>query len=270
MASCSCSRSPWRSLRRSASGPLRRSRGGQGGVETLRESGGGRAAARLRGGSLVTVEIALGLVLTVLAGLTMRTFAALRSVDLGFNAEHVVIARVGVSGPRYADGRSRDRSSSINCSTRVRALPGVQSASAISTRPFGGMAPATTLGDANAPAAGDSVHGGCSVRRWGVVPDAAYATASPAATFDRRDAIDAPPRVDRESDAGANAVAVGDAIGKRLRVPMFNGIMPEVIGVVGDVHLMDARTPPRGTIYLASSHFPSDALDLIVRGRNAT
>jgi hypothetical protein len=29
-----------------------------------------RSAARLRGGSLVTVEIALGLVLTVLAGLT--------------------------------------------------------------------------------------------------------------------------------------------------------------------------------------------------------
>jgi ABC-type antimicrobial peptide transport system permease subunit len=46
---------------------------------------------------------------------------------------------------------------------------------------------------------------------------------------------------------------------------MFNGIVPEVIGVVGDVHLMDARTSARGAIYLANARFPMDALDLVVR-----
>jgi putative ABC transport system permease protein len=130
-------------------------RGGRGAAQTLRESG-GRAAARLRGGSLVTVEIALGLVLTVLAGLTMRTFSALRTVELGFDADRVVITRVGVSGPRYRTPESQIQLFD-QLLTRVLALPGVQSASVVSTRPFGGMGPATTLGDASAPVASDSL-----------------------------------------------------------------------------------------------------------------
>ena len=122
-------------------------RGARNGAASLRESG-GRAAARLRGGSLVTAEVALGLVLAVLAGLTMRTFGKLRSVDLGFDSERVVVARVGLSGARYRTPEARAAFFGQLLS-RVRASPGVQAASAVSTRPFGGMGPATTLGDAS-------------------------------------------------------------------------------------------------------------------------
>lgn len=239
-------------------------RGGQDGMTTMRESGGGRAAARLRGGSLVTAEVALGLVLTVLAGLTMRTFAALRTVDLGFDTEHVVVARVGVSGPRYGTPEAR-QAFFDQLLARVRALPGVRAASAVSTRPFGGMAPASTLGDASAPATADSV-----------VSDVRYADAGlfqalripllAGSTFDSHDVIGAPPRVIINQTLARTLWPSGNPIGKRLRVPMFNGIVPEVIGVVGDVHLMDARTPPRGTIYLATAKYPSEVLDVIVRG----
>ena len=123
-------------------------RGGRNGVASLVERR-RRAAARLRGGSLVTAEVALGLVLTVLAGLTMRTFEKLRSVDLGFESERVVFARVGVSGAGYRTPEAR-AAFFDQVLSRVRALPGVQAASAVSTRPFGGMGPATTLGDASA------------------------------------------------------------------------------------------------------------------------
>jgi putative ABC transport system permease protein len=237
-------------------------RGARHGVTSLRESG--RTAARLRGGSLVTAEIALGLVLTVLGGLTMRTFAKLRAVDLGFDADHVVIARVGLSGPRYRTPEAR-KAFFDEALSRVRAIPGVAMASAVSTRPFGGMAPATMLGDASSPATGDSV-----------VADVRYADADlfrtlripiiVGSTFEARDAIDAPPRVIVNQALARRLWPAESPIGKRLRVLMFNGIVPEVIGVVGDVHLMDARTPPRGTVYLANSRFPMDALDLVVRG----
>ncbi|HTK53234.1 MAG TPA: ABC transporter permease [Gemmatimonadaceae bacterium] len=237
-------------------------RGGGSGAASLRETG-GRAAARLRGGSLVTAEVALGLVLTVLAGLTMRTFEKLRSVDLGFDADHVVVARVGVSGARYRTPEARAVFFDQVLS-RVRALPGVQAASAVSTRPFGGMAPATTLGDASAPVTGDSVEA-----------DVRYADADlfrtlhvplvAGSSFDARDALDAPPRVVINRTLARRLWPSENPIGKRLRVPMFNGIAPEVIGVVGDVHLMDARTPARGAIYLANARFPMDALDLVVR-----
>ena len=237
-------------------------RGGRNGAASLRESG-GRAAARLRGGSLVTAEVALGLVLTVLAGLTMRTFEKLRTVDLGFDSGRVVIARVGLSGSRYRTPEARAVFFDEVLS-RVRALPGVQAASAVSTRPFGGMAPATTLGDASAAETGDSV-----------VADVRYVDADlfktlrapliAGSTFDSRDALGAPPRVIINRTLARRFWPSENPIGKRLRVPMFNGIVPEVIGVVGDVHLMDARTPARGAIYLANSRFPMDALDLVVR-----
>ena len=247
-----------------AVGAIAAARGGRDGATTLRESGGGRAAARLRGGSLVTAEIALGLVLTVLAGLTMRTFTALRSVTLGFDAEQVMIARVGLSGPRYQTPASRAQFFE-QLLGRLRAVPGVQSASAISTRPFGGMAPATTLGDAGAPATGDSV-----------MADVRYVDAEvfktlrvpmlSGSTFDARDRLDGPYRA-VISNAMARALWPNrDPIGKRLRMPMFNGISPEVIGVVGDIHLMDARTPVRPTVYLADTKIPGEARDIVLRG----
>jgi predicted permease len=149
---------------------------------------------------------------------------------------------------------------------RVRAVPGVEAASTVSTRPFGGMAPATTLGDASAPLTSDSV-----------VADVRYADGAlfqalrvpllAGATFDARDAAaQAPPRAIVNQALARKLWPTGNPIGRRLRVPMFNGIEPEVIGVVGDVHLMDARTPPRSTVYLANARFPSEVLDLVVRG----
>jgi predicted permease len=203
-------------------------------------------------------------VLTVLAGLTMRTFAALRTVDLGFAADHVVLARVGVSGPRYQTPEARKLFFDALLA-RLRATPGVQAASAVSTRPLGGMAPATTLGDASAPVTSDSV-----------MADVRYADAAlfqalrvpllAGTTFDSRDALDTPPRVIVNQSLARRLWPTSNPVGKRLRVPMFDGIVPEVIGVVGDMHLIDARTPPRGTIYLSNSRFPSDALDLVIRG----
>jgi len=193
----------------------------------------------------------------------MRTFEKLRSVDLGFDSERVVFARVGVSGARYRTPEVRAAFFNQVLS-RVRALPGVQAASAVSTRPFGGMGPATTLGDASTPETGDSV-----------VADVRYidgdlfrtlrAPLVAGSTFDSHDVLDAPPRVIVNRTLARRFWPSEDPIGKRVRVPMFNGIAPEVIGVVGDVHLMDARTPARGAIYLANDRFPMDALDLVVR-----
>ena len=227
----------------------------------LRESG--RTAARLRGGALVTAEIALGLVLTVLAGLTMRTFAALRAADLGFSAERVVVARVGISGQRYASPQAQ-RAFFDALLARVRALPGVQVASTVNTRPFSGIGPATTVGNATAPSSGDSV-----------IADVRFADPMlfqtlripliAGTTFDARDAIDAPPRVIINQTMARKLWPNDSPLGKRARVLLFDGITPEVIGVVGDVRLADARTPARSTAYLADTKFTSGSRDLIVR-----
>jgi len=84
-------------------------------------------------------------------------------------------------------------------------------------------------------------------------------------TFDARDDIDGPPRVIVNQTMARQLWPNESPIGKRARVMMFNGITPEVIGVVGDVRLADARTPARATAYLADTKFTSPSRDVIVR-----
>ena len=238
------------------------------GVATTLSESSGRSARRLRGGSLVTAEIALGLVLTVLAGLMVRTFVALRAVDVGFESGRVVAARVGLSGPRYStpDAQSAFFADVLE---RVRGTPGVQAAGFINIRPFGGAGPATTVADANARGASDSLVADVRLADAHVF-QALGVPLRAGGLFDARDRVEATPRVVINETLARTLWPGGHPIGRRLRLEMFNGITPEVIGVVGDVHLRDVRTPPRPTAYLATGAYPSEVGDLIVRGRDVT
>jgi putative ABC transport system permease protein len=83
----------------------------------------GSARARLRGG-LVMTEVALAVVLVVGAGLLIRSFQKLMTVDPGFNRERLTTFGVVLPGAAYPKGESRvaffDRLAS-----RLRELPGV-------------------------------------------------------------------------------------------------------------------------------------------------
>ena len=108
-------------------------------VETLkggsRGAGSGRRSGRLRG-LLVASEFALALVLLAGAGLMIRTFAALESIDPGFNPRHLLTMVVSVAGSKDANA---DRSSFYQQSLeRIRTLPGVTQASAINHLPLAG------------------------------------------------------------------------------------------------------------------------------------
>src|SRR5262249_35849665 len=83
---------------------------------------GARVSRAVGGGGLVAVEIAVALALGVMASLMARSFAGLRAVDLGFQAEGVVAARVArtTSGD---DSPERTRAFFDTLLARVRALP---------------------------------------------------------------------------------------------------------------------------------------------------
>jgi putative ABC transport system permease protein len=108
--------------------------------ETLKEAGrslaGARRSRRLRS-AFVIVEIALALVLLVGAGLLLRSFLRLQSVETGFNARNVLTMRVALPGRVYdQDGKI------VNFFNRavegLQALPGVESAGAVNFLPFAG------------------------------------------------------------------------------------------------------------------------------------
>ena len=100
-----------------------------------RSSTAGSARQRLRS-AFVVVELAVALVLLVGAGLLVKTFWNLRSVDPGFNPENLVTMRVELPETRYADVASQTRFRK-QVLAGMNSLPGVQAAM-ISELPLSG------------------------------------------------------------------------------------------------------------------------------------
>jgi putative ABC transport system permease protein len=103
-------------------------------LKAARSTGPGTEGRRSRN-LLVVVEVALSVVLLVSAGLTVRTFLALQSVDAGINADRVLILGVPLPPARYATLDQRNRFGQ-ELLERIRALPGVEAATF--GLPFGG------------------------------------------------------------------------------------------------------------------------------------
>ena len=109
--------------------------------EPLRDSGkgvsGGFRHGRLRDG-LVILEVALSLALLVGAGLLMRSFVALREVHLGFQPDHIFVARLPLPQDRYKTA-AQVTGFYRPLLARLKALPGVTDATETSDLPpFGG------------------------------------------------------------------------------------------------------------------------------------
>ncbi len=80
-----------------------------GGSLRLRSAGRGSTASRNRARLrefLVACEVALSMILLVGAGLLVRTIVVLRSVNPGFDIEHVLTARVSLPARAYGDAES--------------------------------------------------------------------------------------------------------------------------------------------------------------------
>jgi putative ABC transport system permease protein len=105
------------SLRRDLQGDLRSGRQG---------TGDSRGKSRLRN-VLVVSEVALSLMLLTGAGVLMRSFFAIRNVNLGYDPANVLLSRIRLPGFRYKTAEKRNLFSTELLS-RLRAMPGVGSA----------------------------------------------------------------------------------------------------------------------------------------------
>ncbi len=108
--------------------------------ETLKESGrqGGPGGSRNRVGSfLIVSEIALSFILLASAGLLIKSFINLRRIDPGFTPDNVLAFRLAVISRNY-DSNEKRAQLWRQLVDRVKATPGVESASAILSLPLGG------------------------------------------------------------------------------------------------------------------------------------
>jgi putative ABC transport system permease protein len=111
-------------------------------VEPLREAGKGQSGSSRGGklsGALVVVEVALSLVLLAGAGLLMRSFVKLQTVDLGLDVENVLHARLPLPRGQYQTASAKQVLFRQMLS-RVQVLPGVLAATPVSSLPpYGGI-----------------------------------------------------------------------------------------------------------------------------------
>jgi putative ABC transport system permease protein len=107
-------------------------------VEAFKEDGtrssGSRRSARLRQ-ALVVTEVAVCMLLLIGAALLIQTFVRMRAVDVGFNPEGVLTARMSLQGERYSNTGDLNRFFDQGLE-RIRRIPGVQSAAVVNGVPI--------------------------------------------------------------------------------------------------------------------------------------
>ncbi len=224
--------------------------------KTLRDHGRGASTGgrRLRE-ILVVGEIALALVLMIGAGLLMSSFLELRSVDPGFEPSNLLTATVSLAAaPQYV-GPSRE-TFYRDLLDRIRALPGVETASAINHLPLAGDMWGTTLtiDGRPLPPPGRELRATFRVSR----PD--YFRAMGVALragrdFDDRDAAGAPGVVVINEAFARRHFADADPIGQRLTLDDVRDaehppVWRTVVGVVKDVKQGSWADTPSAEIYL--------------------
>jgi predicted permease len=233
-------------------------------------SGAGRRTAgwRLRG-TLVAAETALAVTLLAGAGLLLKSFSKLSSVEPGFDPRGVWTLELSLPDAEYPPERSRQFYSQLL--ERTRALPGVHAAGGSTLLPLqGGSYRLTyhTVDGVPEPTGRERV---TDVRI--VTDDYFRATGMrivrgrPLLPTDR----DGAPRAVVVNEALAHALWPGqDPIGHRLEVGSRFGLEGErgggeVVGVVADVRELDLATPPRPGVFLAHRQFPVNGMSLVVR-----
>ncbi len=221
--------------------------------EALKEGGrsatAGGARQRLRS-SFVVLELAVALILLVGAGLLIKTFWKLRSVEPGFNPEHLLTMRLELPEARYKEGdkQTRFRFQALDA---VNSLPGVQAAM-ISELPLSGdWLDHDFLIEGRPPIAPGDEPSLQSRSVLGEYFDTMQIPLRAGRGFDRQDFADKAPLV-----GIANAAMVRqyfpseDPLGKRVRWardPEIHWIT--IVGVVGDVKHFGLDLPEEPGLY---------------------
>ena len=230
-------------------------------------TGAGEHKARLRNG-LVMGEVALALVLLICASLLIQTFARLGRVQPGFRSHRLLTASIQVPDTGYPKNENviafYDR-----FLKRIRALPGVESASAIRPLPLSGSNMTTDFDIEEHPLP-EGQRAAAPVRAIGTDY---FATAGipmrQGRGFDERDQLNSPPVVIVNERFAQRYFPGQNAIGKRIK-PGFSADdsgekMREIIAVVGNVKHVSLKNEDSPEMYLPRTQLPVHMMSLVVR-----
>jgi predicted permease len=236
-----------------------------------RTGSGGEAKGRLRNG-LVVAEVALALVLLICAGLLIQSFAKLGQVQPGLQTERLLTARIQLPAVAYADNPNIIQFFD-QLLPRVRALAGVESASAIVPLPLSGGNMVTSFDDADNPLP-DGQRQTAPIR---IIGTEYFQTMGipvlQGRTFDSSDRFETAPVVIVNQRFAEKFFPGQNAVGKRI-MPGFAADssgekMREIVGVVGNVKHLSLKNEDSPEMYLPQTQMPFNIMSLVVRTKVA-
>ena len=227
--------------------------------------GGTHAGERRVRHVLVTAEVALALMLLIAAGLLIRTLWQLRAVDPGVDPRNVTTMALMLPEARYATPETRVRAFEAVVG-RIRAVPGVEAASAIDSLPVqegGSMQPVAIDGEPVRPL---SEQPELAVRDiMAGYPAAVRIRVLDGRDFSEADRLDRPPVVLVSASAAKRFWPNQRAVGKRLTLGLISNDLREVVGVVSDVRVHGLTEANAQTVYVPHAQLGSRHMSLVVR-----
>jgi len=213
----------------------------QGAGRTASDAGGHRTRS-----TLVVAEVALSLMLLIGAGLLIRSLWMLRSVNPGFDPEHVITMTLSISSNHFAT-LAQEAGFFDRVLQRVRAVPGVQSAGAIHALPLSGEESHQPVQIEGQPVVPMSDQPEVDVQM--ISPGYMRAMRIPllhGRDFDDSDVVGRPAVVLISQSMAKQFWPNQDPVGQRLTMYFFPDSIRTVVGVVGDVKddaLSQTRSP---------------------------
>jgi predicted permease len=240
-------------------------------LNDVARAGGGRSLTsgrtRMASRALVVLEMSVAVALVAAAGLLAKSVMRLESQDLGFTRAPVLTFSVGLPPLTAPDNDTAVRLHD-EFLTRVRAIPGVTHASAISLLP---IARTGTNGPVRrADEAPDSQ--GVPVTEYRAVMDGYFDAMGIGMIAGR--AVRATDRTGGQSVAVLNETLArrlfpsldpSQVVGRQVRIGWLRGGISEVIGVASSVRSRRPDAPPDPEIYVPFAQQPQLTLSYVVR-----
>jgi predicted permease len=215
--------------------------------------------------TLVVLEIALSLVLLVGAGLMLRSFKRLISVNPGFEIQRVLTLDMLTSPAKYQDNQKRAEYF-VHLLNEIRSVPGVLEAGSVHFLPLQDRISGSCFSHDDEPPPVPSRS-----------PDAQFLVVSAGyfealkipllagRSFNMRDDFGKPSVILVNAQFAKQFLSDRNPIGQKLQLCWTVQNPAEIVGVVADTRQAGLKTPPKPTIFVNNVQAPMYFAQLTVR-----
>lgn len=210
---------------------------------------------------LVVIEFAAAIVLLVGAGLFLKGFAQVASVDPGFRAANVLLVDLNLPEARYPSNTSLRRDFFDRLVARARSIPGVRAATIATAGPFQRVSGGVQIEVGGNPQALELVRTAIDVDYFRVL-----GVAVAGRMFGPDDRVGSRLVAIINSSMARSLFGAAEPVGRILPAEVTEGQTVEVIGVSANIRQLGVHRQPAAQIYLSLAQVPRTPRSLLVLG----